>query len=111
MRKEEQLLAYLKSSCPGRQYVARGRKLRDILCISESRLHEMVNHLRQEGHPIGSSQNGYFYAETAGESNVTIQNLRRCRQVWVRQSEVWNTHWTASRRVGEATLPSHLSRG
>ena len=77
MRKEVQLLAYLKSSCPGRQYVARGRKLRDILGISESRLHEMVNHLRQEGHPIGSSQNGYFYAETAGEIYVTIQNLKK----------------------------------
>lgn len=38
-------------------------------------LHEMVNHLRQEGHPIGSSQNGYFYAETASEVYVTIQNL------------------------------------
>lgn len=77
MRKEEQLLAYLKSSCPGRQYVAQGRKLRDILGISESRLHEMVNHLRQEGHPIGSSQNGYFYAETASEVYVTIQNLKK----------------------------------
>lgn len=77
MRKEEHLLAYLKGACPGRQHAVPGRRLRGILGISESRLHEMVNHLRQEGHPIGSSQNGYFYAETAGEIYVTIQNLKK----------------------------------
>ena len=48
MRKEEQLLAYLKGACPGRQHAAPGRRLRDILGVSESRLHEMVNHLRQD---------------------------------------------------------------
>lgn len=92
--------------------MARGRKLRDILGISESRLHEMVNHLRQEGHPIGSSQNGYFYAETAGEIYVTIQNLKKMQAglgAAVRGLE--HSIRTASRRVGEATLPSHLSRG
>ena len=51
MRKEEQLLAYLKGACPGRQHAAPGRRLRDILGVSEPRLHEMVNHLRQEGYP------------------------------------------------------------
>ena len=77
MRKEEQLLAYLKSSCPGRQYVARGRKLRDILGISESTLHEMVNHLRQEGYPIGSGRDGYFYIRTFGEALETEAHLAR----------------------------------
>ena len=77
MRKEEQLLAYLKSSCPGRQYVAQGRKLRDILGISESRLHEMVNHLRQDGNPIGSGKEGYFYIRTFGEALETEEHLAR----------------------------------
>lgn len=68
MRKEEQLLAYLKGACPGRQHAAPGRRLRDILGVSESRLHEMVNHLRQEGYPIGSGRDGYFYIRTFGEA-------------------------------------------
>ena len=77
MRKEEQLLAYLKSSCPGRQYVAQGRKLRDILGVRESRPHEMVNHLRQEGYPIGSGRDGYFYMRTFVEARETEEHLAR----------------------------------
>ena len=77
MRKEEQLLAYLKNACPGRQHAVRGRKLGDILGVSESRLHEMVNHLRQEGHPIGSSREGYFYIRTFGEARQTEEHLSR----------------------------------
>ena len=61
MRKEEQLLAYLKGACPG----------------SESRLHEMVNHLRQEGYPIGSGRDGYFYIRTFGEARETEEHLAR----------------------------------
>ena len=77
MRKEEQLLAYLKGACPGRQHAAPGRRLRDILGVSESRLHEMVNHLRQEGYPIGSGRDGYFYIRTFGEARETEEHLAR----------------------------------
>ena len=77
MRKEEHLLAYLKGACPGRQHAVPGRRLRDILGISESRLHEMVNHLRQEGNPIGSGKEGYFYIRTFGEALETEEHLAR----------------------------------
>lgn len=77
MRKEEQLLAYLKGTCPGRQHAVPGRRLRDILGVSESRLHEMVNHLRQAGYPIGSGREGYFYIRTFGEARETEAHLAR----------------------------------
>ena len=86
MRKEEQLLAYLKGACPGRQHAAPGRRLRDILGVSESRLHEMVNHLRQEGYPIGSGRDGYFYIRTFGEARM-IRGLEAARQGLLRGME------------------------
>ena len=67
MRKEEQLLAYLKGACPGRQHAAPGRRLRDILGVSESRL----------GYPIGSGRDGYFYIRTFGEARETEEHLAR----------------------------------
>ena len=77
MRKEEQLLAYLKGACFGRQHAVPGRRLRDILGISESRLHEMGNYLRQEGNPMGSGKEGYFYTRTFGEALETEEHLAR----------------------------------
>ena len=75
--REEQLLTYLKGACAGRKYRASGSELRQVLHISGSGLHRLVNRLRQQGVPIASDQKGYFYAATAGELYTTIRYLRK----------------------------------
>lgn len=74
--KQEQLLAYLKGVCNGRQRTVRGAELEKALNISGTDLRKLVNRLRRSGVPVGSSRNGYFYARTAGEVYTTIRQLR-----------------------------------
>lgn len=77
MSREKQLLIYLKSVCLGRSHCVSGKELSRTLNLTGTDLRKYVNHLRQQRNPIASSQNGYFYAETAGEVYVTIQNLKK----------------------------------
>lgn len=75
--REEQLLAYLKGTCPGRARRAGGVKLARALGVSNTELRKAVNRLRQRGLPIASDPGGYFYAQTAGEVYATIRQLRK----------------------------------
>lgn len=69
----EQLLAYLKTNCPGRNRAEKSAALEQALRISGNELRRQVNRLRRKGLPIGSSRDGYFYAVTAGEVYATIR--------------------------------------
>ena len=71
MKREEQLLAYLKGACPGRAYRVSGRELANTLGISVAELQKQVNRLRRRGIPIASDRSGYFYAY------ATIRQLRK----------------------------------
>ncbi len=75
MRKN-QLLAYLKGACSGRRYTVKGAELEQVLHLSGTDLRKLVNRLCQDGVPICSSRNGYFYARTAGEIYTTILQLQ-----------------------------------
>ena len=55
------------------------RTIQADLHMSENELRKHVNWLRRECIPIGSSSNGYYFAETAAEVYDTIKNLRRIR--------------------------------
>ena len=72
----EQLCGYLAENCLGRRGTICGRELAGKMGVSENELRRRVNHLRQQGVPIASSQAGYFYAATAGEVYATIRSLR-----------------------------------
>ena len=74
--KQDQLSAYLKGTCHGRQRSMQGAELEEALNISESDLHKLVNRLRLSEVPIASGQNGYFYAQNAWEIHATILRLR-----------------------------------
>ncbi len=73
---KEQLLAYLKGACTGRRYTVKSAELEQVLHLSGTDLRKLVNRLRRDGVPIGSSRNGYFYARTAGEVYATIRQLQ-----------------------------------
>ena len=75
---KEKLRQYLEVFCSGSEHSkkAKGR----AVCISEKELRKLVNRLRQEGVPIGSSRKGYFYAVTAGEVYATIRFLEAIKR-------------------------------
>ena len=75
--REERLLAYLKSVCPGRACRAGGKELERVLGISAADLRKAVHRLRRRGEPIASDREGYFYAQTAGEVYAAIRQLRQ----------------------------------
>lgn len=74
--REQQVLAYLKAVCKGRKNVQKSRQIETALHISGNELRKQVHRLRKKGHPIASSQDGYFYAVTAREVYSTIGQLR-----------------------------------
>ena len=77
--REERLLAYLQGACLGRAYRVSGKELERVMGLSGTDLRKIVNRLRRKGVPIASDQNGYFYAQTAGEVYATIRNLKKMR--------------------------------
>ena len=77
MKKEELLLEYLKTVCPGRGRVQKSIQLERALQTSGDGLRGMVNRLRRRGEPIASGADGYFYAMNAGEMYAAIQRLKR----------------------------------
>ena len=74
--REEKPLAYLKGACSGRRYTVRSAELEQVLNLSGTDLRKLVNRMRRKGVPIGSSREGYFYAQTAGEVYTTIRQLK-----------------------------------
>jgi len=73
--REQQVLAYLEAVCKGRKNIQKSRQIETALHISGNELRKQVHRLRKKGHPIASSQDGYFYAVTAGEIYSTIGQL------------------------------------
>lgn len=76
MMREEQVLAYLQRECRGRKNRKRSRQIEGALSISGNELRKQIHRLRCKGIPIASSQDGYFYAVTAGEIYATIRQLK-----------------------------------
>lgn len=74
--REEHLLAYLKTNCAGRKCTVKSAALEGALHLSGNELRRQINRLRRRGIPIGSSREGYFYAQTAGEVYATIRQLK-----------------------------------
>ena len=75
--KEDLLLEYLKTVCPGRGRIQKSVQLERALQISGNELRRLIHRLRKRGIPVASSRDGYFYAVTAGEVYSTIRQLKR----------------------------------
>lgn len=75
--KEEQLLAYLKANCAGRENIQTRGQLQRKLGLSKDQLTNMVHRMRCKGVPIAGGPGGYFYAENAGELHATIRWLEK----------------------------------
>ena len=78
--RETQLTACLKEAFKGRRRAIKSAELERSLHISGTDLRKVINQLRRKSIPICSSQDGYFYAKTAGDIVRTIRKLERMIQ-------------------------------
>ena len=53
------------------------REITEALEIPGPAVRAIVHYLRTQGHPIGSSGKGYWYAEQPGELGATIDHLEQ----------------------------------
>ena len=53
------------------------REITEALEIPGPAVRAIVHHLREQGHPIGSSGKGYWYARKPGELGATIDHLEQ----------------------------------
>ena len=53
------------------------REITEALKIPGPAVRAIVHHLRTQGHPIGSSGKGYWYARRPGELGATIEHLEQ----------------------------------
>lgn len=74
--REEKLKIYLKDFCYGREHAQTSSELEKNLHLSGNDLRMLVHRLRRKGVPIGSGQEGYFYAATALEIYTTVRQLQ-----------------------------------
>ena len=75
MTLEEKILSYLKQNHTGRERAVCSKDLERIFSMSGRTVRAKVNHLRQGGKPVCSSQNGYYYAGCQEDINQTIRWL------------------------------------
>lgn len=74
--KDKDILNYLQLFSSGKKHSKKSRQIEQALRISKTELRRRINRMRQKGIPIASSQDGYYYARTAGEVYATIRQLK-----------------------------------
>lgn len=75
MEKRMKICDYLREHRTGRGKAVYSRELQHIFELDGRSLRRKINRLRQEGEPICSCENGYYYAETQRELEDTIFRL------------------------------------
>ena len=75
--KEEQLLAYLKANCVGREKRQTRAQLQRKLNLNKDQLTNLVHRMRCKALPIAGGPLGYYYAQNAGEILSTIRWLEK----------------------------------
>ena len=73
MTAEEKLLEYLKLNHTGKDNAVYSKDLERVFCMSGRTIRTKINRLRQDGKPICSDCNGYYYAETDEDVKDTIR--------------------------------------
>lgn len=75
MDRQSALCAYLKKYHAGKANAVHSRKLERLFSLSSRTLRRRISRLRQDGFPICSDENGYYYAENQNEINATVCRL------------------------------------
>lgn len=69
------IFEHLKNNFVGAEKAISGLRLSSIAGVTPSDVRRIVNTLRSEKHPICSDSNGYFYAASTKEIDMTIAHL------------------------------------
>ena len=75
MSKKEEICEYLKEFHRGKEKAVFSRELQHIFHLDGRNIRRNVSKLRQEGYPICSDENGYYYADSQTEINNTVGRL------------------------------------
>ena len=75
MDKSTALYVYLKKYHTGKEKAVPSTKLERLFSLSGRNLRRKINRLRQDGVPICSDQNGYYFAANQEEVNATVFRL------------------------------------
>ncbi len=93
MNKTVMICTYLKGEHNGKDKAVHSRELERLFSIDSRSLQRVVQYLRKQGHPICSSEAGYFYAETQQE---IIETVRRMNALMRSISKTCNSLLSAS---------------
>ena len=73
--KKTAICEYLREFHRGREKAIYSRELQCIFSLDGRNIRRKISKLRQEGYPICSDENGYYYADTQAEINGTVGRL------------------------------------
>lgn len=75
MDRQSALCAYLKKHHTGKAHAVHSRELERLFSLNGRTLRRKISRLRQDGYPICSDENGYYYAKSQSEINATACRL------------------------------------
>ena len=75
--KRTALCEFLKKHHTGRENAVYSRELQRLFLIDGRTLRRKISSLRQDGYPICSDENGYYYADSQTEINATVARLNQ----------------------------------
>ncbi|WP_312906862.1 hypothetical protein [Tissierella praeacuta] len=79
---EHDFLVYIKEYHTGKQKAVSSAYLQNRFCISSRTVRILVNQLRNDGNPICSGDNGYYYATNREELFASIRQMTsRIREI------------------------------
>lgn len=79
---EDKFLNYIKEYHTGKEKSVSSAYLQNKLCISSRTVRRLVNQLRNDGNPICSGDNGYYYAADRRELMASIKQMTsRIREI------------------------------
>ena len=73
--KPSEVCRYLKTNHSGKEKAVLSRELERLFSVGGRSLRRIISSLRQDGYPICSSSNGYYYAKSQDEVNDTVSRL------------------------------------
>jgi biotin operon repressor len=79
---EHKFLIYIKDYHTGKVKAVSSAYLQNRFCISSRTVRRLVNQLRNDGNPICSGDNGYYYAADRNELIASIRQMTsRIREI------------------------------
>lgn len=66
---------YLKEYHTTENYAIKGRELCTLFNLHDKQVRNIVGALRQDGYPICSSTNGYWYSENIADIEKTVRRI------------------------------------